>query len=286
MKLRMSLPVLFAPALLLALAACGDDTALPLTGTLERDRMELVAEAQEPIAQIAVHEGDRVKAGDLILQLDPSVAAAEVAQAQSARDQAAAKLPGADASFTRAQRDFARIQTLVNEQTQTASQLDHARDALDNARAARNMDAAALAQAQAALDQAKISLQRLSVRAPRDAVVDSLPYHLGERPPVRAVVAVLLDAGNAYAQVYIPEPLRARALTGTQATLKFDGLDKSYSGTLRFVSQDASFTPYYSLTERDRSRLAYLAKVYLQPGDAAGLPAGAPVMVDFPSLHR
>lgn len=281
----MKIHVLGLALLTLALAACGDDTALPLTGTLERDRMDLVAEAQEPIVQIAVHEGDRVKAGQLILQLDSSETQARVDQAQAARDEAAAHLPGVDATSTRAQKDFDRTQQLVKAGTRPASDLDQARDALDNARAERNAAAAALAQAQAALDQANISLARLTLRAPRDASVDSLPYHLGERPPARAVVAVLLDTSDAYAQVYIPEPLRARAVAGTQATLKFDGVDKTYGATLRYVAQEASFTPYYSLTERDRSRLAYLAKVYLQPGEAAGLPSGAPVSVDFPGLH-
>ena len=280
MRMRASLLATLA----LLLGACGKHDALPLTGTLERDRMDLVADAQEPIVQVAVHEGDQVKAGQLILQLDTTNVATQVTQAQSTRDQAAAKLPGADASYTRAQKDYGRIQILVKQGTRPASDLDQARDALDNARSARNAAAAVLAQAQAALDQAKISLDRLSVRAPRDAVVDSLPYHLGERPPARTVVATLLDTGAAYVQVYIPEPMRAKAVVGTRATLKFDGLDRTYDGTLRYVSQDASFTPYYSLTERDRSRLAYLAKVYLQ-GDTAGLPSGAPVSVDFPGLH-
>ena len=268
----------------LALGACDGSTPLPLTGTLERDRMELVAEAQEPIVQIAVHEGDHVKAGDLILKLDDGEAKARVQQAQAARDEAAARIPGADATFTRAQKDYDRSVALVQQHTRSQAELDQAREALDNARAERNADSAALAQAQAALDLAKITLDRMSVRAPRDATVDSLPYHLGERPPARTVVAVLLDAGDAYAQVYIPEPLRARVQPGIQATLKFDGVNKPYTGTLRYVSEDASFTPYYSLTERDRSRLAYLAKVYLQ-GDAGGLPSGAPVSVDFPGLH-
>ncbi|HSN16983.1 MAG TPA: HlyD family efflux transporter periplasmic adaptor subunit [Gammaproteobacteria bacterium] len=281
----MKLRILVLAALTLGLAACANKTPLPLTGTLERDRMELVAEAQEPIVQIAVHEGDQVKAGQVILQLDGSEAQARVDQAKAARDEAAAHLPGADATFIRAQKDYDRSVALVQQHTRSQAELDQAREALDNARAARNAASAALAQAQAALDQAKISLDRLTVRAPRDATVDSLPYHLGERPPARAVVAVLLDASGAYAQVYIPEPLRARALAGTQATLTFDGVTKSYPGTLRFISQDASFTPYYSLTERDRSRLAYLAKVYLRPGDAAQLPSGTPVSVDFPSLH-
>lgn len=272
-----------APVLLLA--ACGHSSPLPLTGTLERDRMELVAEAQEPIVALAVHEGDRVRSGDLILQLDTRNAAAALAQAKGARDQAAAHLPGTQATLARAQKDFNRSQTLVAQHTRSVSDLDQARDTLDNARAANNAAVAALQQAQAALDQAQLTLDRLSVRAPRDAIVDSLPYHLGERPPARAVVAVLLDADSAYAEIYIPEPLRARALPGLTATLSFDGLNRQFAGTLRYVSQDSSFTPYYSLTERDRSRLAYLAKVYLQPGQAADLPSGAPVTVDFPSLH-
>ena len=273
-------------ALALGLSACGDDSALPLTGTLERDRIELVAEAQEPIVEIPVHEGDRVKAGQVILQLGTESYAAQLAQAQAARDQAAARIPGTEATLVQAQKDYDRSLILVKQGTRAQSALDQDKAALDNARAARRAAGAALDQAQAALDDMHISTDRLSVRAPRDAIVDSLPYHLGERPPIHATVAVLLDAQDAYAQVYIPEPLRARAQAGMKAELRFDGVDKTYTGTLRYVSQEAAFTPYYSLTERDRSRLSYLAKVYLQPGDAASLPSGAPVSVDFPDLHR
>ena len=271
--------------LLSLLAACGDDTPLPLTGTLERDRMELVAEAQEPIVAIPVHEGDRVKAGQVLLQLGTSSYAAQLAQAQAARDQAAARIPGADATLTQADKDFTRTETLVQQHTRAQSELDQARATLDNARAQRKADGAALVQAQAALDDMQINVDRLSVRAPRDGIVDSLPYHVGERPPARAVVAVLLDSSSAYAQIYIPEPLRARSVPGLQATLKLDGGDKTYAATLRYVSSDAAFTPYYSLTERDRSRLAYLAKVYVE-GDTSALPTGAPVIVDFPTLHH
>lgn len=269
----------------LALAACGDDTPLPLTGTLERDRMELVAEAQEPIVDIPVHEGDRVKAGQVIVQLGTSSYAAQLSQAQAARDQAAARLPGDEATLVRAQKDFERTEALVAQHTRAQSELDQDRATLDNARAQRNADQAALAKAQGALDDMKIDVDRLSVRAPRDGIVDSLPYHVGERPPARAVVAVLLDSSSAYAQVYIPEPLRAQVLPGLAATLRLDGDSKTYPAVLRYVSSDAAFTPYFSLSERDRSRLAYLAKVYVQ-GDTASLPTGAPVIVDFPSLHH
>jgi HlyD family secretion protein len=278
--------LIFCLISLLGVTACGNDDALPLPGTLERDRIELVAEAQEPIENIAVHEGDKVKAGQLILQLDDSRYRALLAVSQSARDQAAARIPGADATLTAAEKDYARTQALVAQHTRSVSELDQARATLDNARAERNAATAALAQAQASLQDTQISLDRLSVHAPRDATVDALPYHVGERPPVHAVVAVLLDASAAYVQVYVPEPLRARVQAGMQASLRFDGVDHPYTGTVRFVSADSAFTPYYSLTERDRSRLAYLAKIYLEPADAVALPSGLPVDVDFPGLHH
>ncbi|GAG92015.1 unnamed protein product, partial [marine sediment metagenome] len=40
------------------------------------------------------------------------------------------------------------------------------------------------------------------------------------------------------------------------------------------------FTPYFALTEHDRSRLSYLAEVDVP--DASSLPSGVPLEVDFP----
>lgn len=271
---------------LLFLSACSSDNPLPLPGTLERDRIELVAEDQEPIVNIAVHEGDKVKAGELIMQLDDGRYRVLLANAAAARAQAADRIPGAQATLIQAEKEFTRDEKLLEQHVQTASVLDMARAARDNARSSLAAARSALAQAQASLEDTQISLGRLSVRAPRDAIVDTLPYHLGERPPVHAVVAVLLDASAAYVQVYVPEPLRAQVQPGMQANLRFDGVDKPYTGTVRFVSTDSAFTPYNSLTERDRSRLAYLAKIYLEPADAAALPSGLPVSVDFPGLHH
>ena len=282
----MNLRLIGVLAPLLFIAACDKGSALPLPGTLERDRMELVAEDQEPIQSIAVHEGDRVKAGQLLLQLDDTRYRALLADAAASRQQAADRIPGAEATVEQTEKDFARTEKLVQQHVQTQSALDQARASRDNARADLAAARSALRQAQASMDDTQIRLGRLALHAPKDGTVDSLPYHVGERPPMHAVVAVVLDAANAYVQVYIPEPLRAQIELGMQASLRFDGLDKPYTGTVRFVSSDAAFTPYNSLTERDRSRLAYLAKIYLDPADAATLPSGLPVEVDFPGLHH
>ncbi|MGA9855588.1 MAG: HlyD family efflux transporter periplasmic adaptor subunit [Gammaproteobacteria bacterium] len=272
--------------LLLIVTACSAPTPLPLVGTLERDRIELVAEAQEPIVQIPVHEGQQVAAGQVILQLDTIRYQALIDQALAACNQAKARIAGDQATLLAAQKSFARIQALVNQRVRSPADLDAARAALDTARANLDADTSALEGEQAALADTRLTLARLTVRAPRAAVVDSLPFHLGERPPVHAVVAVLLATDSAYAQIYVPEPLLTQVRPGLRATIRFDGDSHTYAGSVRFVSSDAAFTPYYALNDRDRSRLVYLAKVYLDEGKLDELPTGAPVSVDFPALHQ
>ena len=69
---------------LAALAACGEspDTQVAL-GTLERDRLELPAEANEPIVAIMVHEGQAVIKNDALLQLDRTNAAERRAELEA-----------------------------------------------------------------------------------------------------------------------------------------------------------------------------------------------------------
>ena len=58
-----------------------------------------------------------------------------------------------------------------------------------------------------------------------------------------------------------------------------DGIAEAIPGKVRYVSAQASFTPYFALTQQDRSRLAYLAEITLEGAQATMLPAGVPVQV-------
>ena len=96
----------------------------------------------------------------------------------------------------------------------------------------------------------------------------------------------MLAADTLHARIYVPEPLRAQVQPGLAAVLKIDGVEETVPGTVSFVSSEAAFTPYFSLTQRDRSRLVYLAKVQVEEAARQHLPAGLPVEVDFPSLRE
>jgi HlyD family secretion protein len=107
--------------------------------------------------------------------------------------------------------------------------------------------------------------------------VDKLLVQVGERPATGTTVAIVLDDARVYARFYVPEFLRASVVPGKQLAVRVDGVTEPLRGTVRWVSADASFTPYFALTEHDRSRVSYLAELDLP--QAAELPSGVPLVV-------
>ncbi len=301
-----------------ALAACSQETNDHLVGTLERDRVELAVESSEPITAIFVEDGARAAAGTVILRQDPTRNAARLARATASRDQAAARLAelrrgpreediaqaranlaAAEALVRNSRANYERENNLFERGLGEEQARDNRRDLLADAtaREAAQRQAlerllngttleelkqaeAALAVQEAGVAQAELDLQRLTLAAPMNGVIDKVLFEVGERPAPGATVAVLLDTARPYARVYVAEPLRARITPGTQLLVAVDGLPEPLQGTVRWVSADASFTPYFALTEHDRSRLAYLAEVDL-PG-AADLPTGVPLEAWLP----
>ena len=134
--------------------------------------------------------------------------------------------------------------------------------------------------AEAKVSQLEFDLERLKIYASVNGMLDKRLYQLGERPQPGATVAVILDASRTYARIYVPEPLRTSVVPGSKLTVRVDGKNQPMTGTVRWVSADATFTPYFALTEHDRSRLSFLAEIDLP--DASDLPSGVPLEVDLP----
>jgi len=321
----MSRPIPRFPVPLLAallLAACADDTPQAL-GTLEYDRITLPAPAAERIVAIEVHEGDVVAEGQTLLKLETSrlgpqaEAAGAEAQAQQARlaelqagaraeriAQARAALAAAQAAARETEAQRARFAALGKRQLVARADVDRTRAAAESAAAQARQAQAALdelehgtraeevaageataraAQAQAQVQQ--VALGKLEVAAPRAGRVDSLPYKLGDQAPVGAPLAILLVGASPHARVYVPEPLRVGVKQGDAVRVFVDGRKGSLAGTVRTIRTEPVFTPYYALVGKDAARLSYLAEIELG-ADAAGLPAGVPVRVEFGAAAR
>ena len=303
--------------LLLLLSACADDAPQAL-GTLEYDRITLPAPVAEKIVAIDVREGQRVEAGQQLLALERerSQAQAQAADAEAQRQrealrelragargeqvaQARAALAAAQAASRDATAYYARLRPLGEQKLVAAADVDRARAAATGAdaqvrqanavldellhgtreeRIAQGEAALQAASAQARVQQA--SLDKLSVVAPRAGVVDSIPYKLGDQAPIGAPLAILLVGDAPHARVYVPETLRVGVAVGDSVRVFVVGREGALAGKVRMIRSEPGFTPYYALTGEDAARLSYLAEIELGK-DAAALPAGLPVRVEF-----
>ena len=302
-------------AAMLVLAACRADAPQAL-GTLEWDRVTLPAPVAEKIVRVDVREGQQVAAGAPLLQLEltrtQSQLAAAQAQATQRREalaelragprgeaiaQARASLAAAQAQARDADAYYARLQPLGRQRLVAASEVDRARAASQSAQAQVRVAQAALlelergtraeqvAQGEAAVAAADaqarvqaVTLEKLDIVAPRAGRIDSLPYKLGDQAPVGAPLAVMLVGEAPYARVYLPQALRNRLKVGDTVQVRLDGQKKAYTGRVRMIRSEPSFTPYFALTGQDAERLSYLAEISLGK-EAASLPVGAPLQV-------
>jgi len=295
------------------LSGCDGAAKQRMVGTLERDRVEIKVETNEPIRAIHVSDGQAVNAGTLILEQDPERAQAQLARAKGQRGQAMARLAelkrgpreelirearagldAARATRTNAEASLERTREVFEQGLSSKDRLDSEtmryETALAQERAAKESlerllngtTLEELQQAEAVLlatdadvRSALINLERNRLLAPVDGTVDKVLYQLGERPAPGATVAVLLDASRVFARVYVPATLRSAVQPGEKLDVWIDGVEGVQQGTVRWVSADASFTPYFALTEHDRSRLSYLAEIDLP--NALDLPSGLPL---------
>jgi HlyD family secretion protein len=307
---RLLLPLLGA----VLLCACQRTPDNELPGTLEWDRVDVLAEVSEPVVALEVKEGDVVQAGQVLLRLDPRRTEAQLAGARAdvrrlaaqldelrhgARvetvDAARAQLQRAESDAANARRTRDRALELRKSGTIAQATLDDAGNALRMAQASANaaraqltellhgtrpeqleQAEAALAVAQANVQRLTVTRERLDVRAVRDGRVDALPFRLGDQPPAGATLVSLLAGPAPYARIYVPEHLRASVRPGQHFRVLVDGIDKPFDAVLRSVRSEPAFTPYYALSGDDATRLSYRAELVLQGEAARELPAGLP----------
>lgn len=190
-------------------------------------RVQIAAQTPGLVLAVGAAEGQRVKAGDLLVQIDDAEARAAVAQAKAAVDQAAAKveqlrkvgavvtteaLRQAQTSLERSETELERTRTLVASGALPKTQLDEARRAVDIARAQKaaadaqqvsstplgadsRVALTALLQAQAQLTGANVRLAQARITAPHDGVVLTRSVEPGDVvQPSRTLMVFAADA--------------------------------------------------------------------------------------------
>lgn len=298
------------------LAGCKPAGPTPWLGTLERDRIELLAPVSERVVAQPVAEGERVTAGTLLMQLNPERLQLEMNRQQARLRQAEAglallragsrvedieaaraELAQQRALLPEARLSLERVRALTSRQLASRAERDRAQAEYDRLQAqiaaagqrlaraeagnrTQEIDAAEAARdaSRAELALARFHLNELAIAASREGIVESLPYRVGDRVLAGAVVAVLETDTAPYAEVYVPAPARTGLHIGDAMRVWVEGEPEPFTGSLIWVASEPVFGPYYALSEGERSRLMYLARVQL-PAEAVALPSGVPAHV-------
>ena len=258
------------------------DKALPegliqANGRIEGDRLLVASKFPGRVTTLLAREGDRVKAGQVLVQLDDTQASAQARQARAAVVALQAEAAAAGRNAEQTQRDTERFRELRAEGTASVREAEQAELA---ARVAQDRLASAQAQlsrARAALAEAESVLTDLTVRAPADGTVATRMADTGEVVAAGAVLLMLVDLDQLYLKVYVPEVLIGKLRLGLPARLYIDAFpDQPFEAELRYIAAQAEFTPKEVQTADERVKLVYAVKLYLKSNPEHRLTPGQP----------
>lgn len=304
-----------ATLLALPLAGCSGEADKPFTGYMEARLILVGAERAGRIAAMPIAEGDVVKAGQPLFEIDDREQKAQSDQAGAQVAQAGAQLSDtlapiqrpadlavlqqavrqAQAAATLSQRDFERASAL-------AERGFVARARLDAARSARDRDVAALAEARSRVAQgeqlaragqiaaaragvaqaeaqkrlADTALTKFRVSAPAAGSVQQVYFQSGEVVTVGQPVVALLPPERLKVRFFVPERMLAEARVGRTVSVTCDSCPGNLTARINFVSRESEYTPPIILAQGDRDRLVFMVEA-VPLGNTGKLAAGQPV---------
>jgi len=207
--------------------------SISLTGNIEPwKEVNIVPDVPGKVAKIYVKEGDRVKRGQVLAELDTRAARLQLQQAE-------AGLAVAQANFNSASKDWERMQELHQKGTVSPQQYEKVQLAYEAAKAQ-------LQQAKAMLDLAKHQLEVSVMKAPFDGVITGKNINEGEyinpamsgMGPKGLSVVTLMDLSRVKIKVNVSERDMGKIHIGQKAKIAVD----SYPGRT-FLGRVSNINP-------------------------------------------
>ncbi len=193
---------------------------LVLPGTVAPyEEIDLASKMPGTIEWIGPREGDRVKKGEKVLQLDVESAQARLLQARAAREQTDLK--------------FKRVNELYGQGVATKDQLDDARTTLQAA--------------DAAVTAAEVAVNDGTLFSPIDGILDRRPVDPGEHIREGDVVMKIVDIDRVKILLNVPEKDILTIHTGQDVTVQFsNGAAHTFKGRVEYaaVMADAATRTY------------------------------------------
>ena len=225
---------------------------LKVSGFVETYEIRVGSRVGGRISKTVAVEGATVKAGDLLIELEPYDLISRQAEVQ-------AQLTTAEASAALAKLTLVRIKASFQSNASSASELDKANSELKSADAQQQLR-------KAELDEIADQIKELKILSPCDGVVEAVDLQPGNLVAPNAPVLSLLDTSQLWIRAYVPEN-RMNLQIGQKVPITVDSFPgRKFAGHVSFISRQAEFTPNNVQTPEERSKQVFRIKVALDEG--------------------
>jgi len=211
-----------------------------------RRRVNVSASALGKVTRVAVEEGDMVKKGDFLLQIDAAPYQSAVEQLTAAVRGAEADLEVQRASERKASADLERERSLQNKGFSSDQALRDAQVAADMAHARVKAARETLTQQRANLRKANHDLREVRITAAMSGMVTALNVEEGESAIMGTinnpgtVLLTIADMTEMQAEVRVDETEVVHVHPGQKARVRLDAYpDTTFAGTVREVGSSA-----------------------------------------------
>lgn len=215
------------------------------------------------VVKLLVKEGDEIKQGDLMAEIDPEIYKSSYEQSLAMLNGQKANLANAKANlsqvkaqFTNTKLSFDRSDKLFKQQTISASDFDAAKAAYEVAKAQveaaeQNVVAAqfSVSSSEAALKQSKENLTRTSIFAPNSGTISKLSVEVGERVTGASQfssgteIMRIANLNNMEVNVEVNENDIVRVKLGDTALIEVDAfLNRKFKGVVTQIANSANTT--------------------------------------------
>jgi RND family efflux transporter MFP subunit len=198
------------------------DVAEYLSVLKSRHSANINPQVEGQITKIFVKSGDRVKAGQALLEIDPLKQQATVNSQEASRNAQEANLQLAKVSYERAKR---------LSEAGVISKAEY-----DTAESNYNAAVAQLKSLDEQVTQQKVELRYYSVSAPMDGIVGDIPVRMGDRVTVSTLLTTVDEPGALEAYIYVPVERSKGLKLGLPVKLLTESGEFLASSTITFVS--------------------------------------------------
>ncbi len=204
--------------------------------------VEISADISGKIVKIGVKEGDRLKKGQFLLQIDPSLYQAELESAQASLKATEAQLIQNEAAYEIAKKNYERAKKLfakgiISQEEFLKAEADF-KSSLSSLKALKFR----IKQNEAQVRSAKEKLKKTLITSPVDGVVTSLNVEEGEVAIIGTmnnpgtILLTVADLSQMQAEVWVDETDVVKVKRGQKATVEVDAFpEEKFHGAVTEV---------------------------------------------------